>query len=93
MRLLVNAQEIINISKVRLCTRAEKTTRIIWDAAISKLAEIEPILAKACVPSCIYRATCPEIKSCGFANTKEYLDKRIMYSKNLENEKKEFREV
>ena len=84
MRLLVNAQEIINISKVRLCTRAEKITRMLWGTAISKLAEIEPILAKACVPSCIYRATCPEIKCCGFVGTNEYLDRRIEYSKNLE---------
>ena len=64
MRLFLNAQEIINISKVRLCNKAEKDTKVIWEAAISKLAEIEPILAKACVPSCIYRGHCPEIKSC-----------------------------
>lgn len=83
MRLLVNAQEIINISKVRLCTRAEKTTRVLWDAAISKLAEIEPIIAKACVPSCIYRSTCPEIKCCGYVDTEDYLDAKIVYAKNF----------
>lgn len=69
MRLLLNAQEIINISKLRLCNKAEKTTRILWNAAISKLAEIEPILAKACVPSCVYRGMCPEMKCCGFTST------------------------
>ena len=70
MRLFLNAQEIINISKVRLCNKAEKETRHIWYGVIKKLKEIEPILADACVPSCIYRGLCPEIKSCGFFGTK-----------------------
>lgn len=64
MRLWLNAQEIINISKVRLCSRAEATTRRIWGEAISKLMFIDPLLASACVPSCIYRGFCPEIKGC-----------------------------
>lgn len=66
MRLFLNAQEIINISKARLCTRAESTTHTIWRRAIKELAKIDPILAEACVPNCIYRGKCPEFKSCGF---------------------------
>ena len=68
MRLFLNAQEIINISRVRLCNKAELKTRIIWGYVISELRKIEPELATACVPSCIYRGHCPEIKSCGFAD-------------------------
>ena len=69
MRLFLNAQEIINISKVRLCTRAEKETRIIWFEVINQLRKIEPELANACRPQCFYRGFCPEFESCGLADT------------------------
>ncbi len=66
MRLLVNAQEIINISRVRLCGKAETETRQWWREAMKELMGIEPLLARACVPSCVYRGFCPETKTCGF---------------------------
>lgn len=69
MRLFLNAQEIINISKVRLCRHAEKETRSIWEQVIKELSKQEPLLATACIPSCIYRGFCPELKSCGFINS------------------------
>ena len=68
MRLFLNAQEIINISKVRLCNKTEKETRKIWSQVIEELRKIEPELANACVPNCLYRGHCPEIKSCGIAD-------------------------
>ena len=68
MRLFLNAQEIINISKVRLCFKAESETRKIWEQVIRTLFVSEPELAEACVPSCVYRGHCPEIKSCGWAD-------------------------
>ncbi len=66
MRLLLNAQEIINISRARLCMRAEATTRKLWQQAVMELQAIEPIFARACVPNCVYRGFCPEIKCCGY---------------------------
>ena len=69
MRLFLNAQEIINISKVRLCNKAEFQTRTIWNQVIEELRKIEPELANACVPNCFYRGFCPEFKSCGLADT------------------------
>ena len=69
MRLFLNAQEIINISKVRLCNKAEFMTRTIWREVIEELRKIEPELANACVPSCIYRGLCPEFKSCGLVDS------------------------
>ena len=71
-RLFLNAQEIINISKVRLCSKAEAKTKIIWRQVIEELRKIEPELANACVPSCFYRGFCPEIKSCGLADTETF---------------------
>lgn len=72
MRLFLNAQEIINISKVRLCSKAESETKIIWRQVVEELRKIEPELANACVPSCFYRGFCPEIKSCGLADTETF---------------------
>jgi hypothetical protein len=69
MRLFLNAQEIINISKVRLCNKAEFKTRSIWNKVIEELRKTEPELANACVPSCFYRGFCPEFKSCGVADS------------------------
>lgn len=65
LQLSLNAQEIINISKLRLCNKASNETREVWDFVINELARIEPLLASACVPQCVYRGFCPESKSCG----------------------------
>ena len=83
MRLFLNAQEIINISKVRLCSKAEALTRHIWNNVILELKEIDPELANACVPSCIYRGHCPEIKSCGYADSEIFPLKVNDYINNL----------
>ena len=83
MRLLLNAQEIINISKVRLCTRAEMETRLAWLEAINELHKVEPLLYAACRPSCVYRGFCPEIKSCGYANSKAFEDARKYYCTSM----------
>jgi len=68
MRLFLNAQEIINISRLRRCSRAEKETREIWGQVVVELSKHEPLLATACVPNCLYRGFCPELKSCNFVN-------------------------
>lgn len=83
MRLFLNAQEIINISKVRLCNKAESETRKIWNEVINELRKIEPELANACVPNCIYRGFCPEFKSCGLENTESFPVKLTKYHEML----------
>ena len=82
-RLFLNAQEIINISRARLCNKAEATTREIWKAVIDELRKIEPELANACVPNCLYRGFCPEFKSCGFADSELFYLKVNDYINNL----------
>ena len=79
MRLFLNAQEIINISRVRLCNKAELQTRTIWNKVIEELSKTEPELAAACVPNCIYRSNCPEFKSCGYINTDSFNHKLYNY--------------
>ena len=83
MRLFLNAQEIINISKVRLCNKAEATTKQIWRQVVEELRKIEPELANACVPNCLYRGFCPEFKSCGFANSELFYLKANDYISSL----------
>lgn len=79
MILYMNAQELINISKVRLCNLADKVTRLAWNMVIDELSKIEPILARYCVPSCLYRGFCPEMKCCGYTNTEGYQEDRKKY--------------
>lgn len=67
LALKVNAEEIINISHARLCTKASKETREVWQAVVDLIAEKDPDLAKHCVPKCIYRGgICGEPKSCKY---------------------------
>lgn len=83
MRLFLNAQEILHISRARMCNKAEKETRKIWNMVVTELRKIEPELAAACVPNCIYRGFCPEIKSCGLADTDTFPIKVADYHKAL----------
>lgn len=73
MAISVNAQAIINISKVRLCSKASADTRYVWQETLKALKEIDPILVEKCVPTCIYRGFCPEKECCGFVRTKKFI--------------------
>ena len=83
LQLSLNAQEIINISKLRLCNKASNETREVWYKVLDELARIEPLLASACVPQCVYRGFCPEQKSCGRTKSNVFSVIRKYY-KNLE---------
>lgn len=60
MRLSLNAQALINISKERLCHQASIDTQLVWRSVLRGVGEIDKELAQACVPKCIYRGFCPE---------------------------------
>lgn len=75
---VANAQEIINISKKRLCFQASPETRTAWMLFLDSLDE--PELVKLCVPTCIYRnGICPEPKPCGYKKTDEFAKKLSQY--------------
>lgn len=95
-RLLLNAQEIINISKARLCNKAEMKTRLVWSMVIDELRKTEPELAAACVPNCIYRGFCPEIKCCGYAEAADgvpFIKARMEYIDRLNGNCKDVEEI
>ena len=83
VRLFLNAEEIINISRKRLCHKTELETRKIWNQVIKELEKIEPELAVACVPNCYYRGFCPEIESCGLTKNIGFYDSRSIYLESL----------
>lgn len=78
-RILLNAQDMINISKKRLCNCASPETRFVWQKVKEEIAKIEPELASRMVRECVYRGFCPEMKPCGFNRTQDYNDELFNY--------------
>lgn len=73
VRYTANANALLNMSEVRLCSCASKETRQAWKAVISEVAKEEPILAEKCVPSCVARGFCTEFfNPCGYDKTEAF---------------------
>ena len=81
MDMTANAQEIMAISRVRLCNCASKETKEAWTAMLQELKKIDPVLVSKCVPTCVYRGFCPELKCCGYANTHQFQEAVEKYRK------------
>lgn len=80
---IINAEAIMNMSHKRLCAKASAETREVWQEVVSKIRDIDPDLAKHCVPQCMYRGgICPEPKSCGYNKT-ELFNKQLTEYKKL----------
>ena len=62
---IANAQALISISRKRLCACASPETREAWRSVVDAVREIAPEVADVCVPECVYRGFCPEMKGCG----------------------------
>lgn len=77
----INAQAIITISRKRLCSCASKETREAWQLFLNSFKEKEPELYSVCVKECLYRGFCPEMKSCGYIDTIEAIEKLKEYRK------------
>ena len=60
MRLDMNIQSLINISRKRLCNQADKQTQIVWLEVVKAIAEYDQDIAWACVPEGIRSCGCPE---------------------------------
>lgn len=63
--MIINAQELMSISRRRLCGQAMKETREVWKAVVAELKKVDPIVSDHCVPMCVYRGRCHEINPCG----------------------------
>lgn len=78
MRMDLNIQSLINISRKRLCNQADPLTKKIWKMVIDEVAKFDEDIAWACVRECIRDCGCPE----KFGNCK-YFD---AFSKDIEKE-------
>lgn len=65
-----NAQALINISRKRLCFQASHETIEAWMQVREEVSKHDPILASVMVRECVYRGFCPEMKPCGYCETK-----------------------
>jgi thymidylate synthase ThyX len=79
MMMTCNAQSLINISRKRLCNKASKETREVWQAVKDAIAEIDPIMARRMCRECVYRGFCPEMKPCGFVDTNKHMEEMVEY--------------
>lgn len=81
--LLVNAEEIVNISAKRLCQQAAAETREIWQKVLDEIAKVDPDLVKFCVKPCVAcGGICREPKCCGYNKT-ELFQKQLTQYKTL----------
>lgn len=60
MRLDMNIQSLINISRKRLCNQADRQTQLLWLEVVKAIAEYDQDIAWACVPEGIRTCACPE---------------------------------
>lgn len=69
---LINAEAIINMSRKRLCTKASKETREIWQKVCELIEECDPDLYPHLVKPCVLYQRCREVKCCGYIHTEQY---------------------
>jgi len=78
--LLVNAQSLIDMSKLRLCNQAQSETRIIFESIKKAIGEVDPDLAKMMVRKCVYRGgICGEAHCCRFNQSGQFKNELADY--------------
>jgi hypothetical protein len=68
-----NAQALINVSRKRLCFQASTPTREAWEKAKVEVGKVDNVMASVMVKECVYRGFCPELTSCGYADSHAYI--------------------
>lgn len=82
--LLVNAQSLIDMAKLRLCGQAHKETIHVFSAIKQAIQKIDPDLASMMVRKCVYRGgICGETRCCGFNNSSNFIEEMNEYRKNF----------
>lgn len=72
-----NTQHLIDTMRKRLCRMASPETRRCAESLKLALKDIEPEIADALVPNCVYRCGCPEPTACGYFRTLQLHVKNI----------------
>lgn len=64
--MVLNAQALISMARKRLCYHAHEKTQEVMRLIRARVADVDPALAQAMVPDCVYRGNiCFELKFCG----------------------------
>ena len=63
-----NIQSLIDTMRKRLCFQASPETRAYAEDLKCAIDELDPQIAWALVPNCVYRGGCPEMKGCRYWN-------------------------
>ena len=77
--MLINAEALITMSRKRLCSMADPTTRMIWSTVVTALSNVDKVVADRCVRNCVHCGFCPEFTSCGFDKSVAFEASRKAY--------------
>lgn len=83
VRLNINFQAFINISRKRLCMCASKETRDFWNLVLETIKTYEPELYSVCHRECVYRGFCSEMHGCGYDKTDKFQEELREYRGDL----------
>lgn len=79
--LLINAQSLIDMAKLRLCLQAAAETRKVFQVLKNEIEKVDPDLASVMVRKCVYRGgLCGEARCCGFNKTTEFANEMRSYA-------------
>lgn len=80
-RMMLNAQHLIDMSKLRLCHKAHALTREAMHKIKDNICIVDPDLSKYMVPKCVYQGGfCSQPKPCGNYRVRIYDPERIWES-------------
>ena len=78
---ILSAKQIIKLSREYLCF--ENDNRETWLEVIKALYEVNNLLARCCVPECIYRGWCYENTTCDYHKNIKYRKELNDYRDNI----------
>ena len=80
LSLLINAQSLIDMAKLRLCKQASKETIEVFKKIKEEVRKVDPDLASLLVSKCVYRnGICGEPKPCGYINSNSFNSELLSY--------------
>lgn len=71
--MILNAQELLFISRRRLCGKASEETRRVWQKVKVEMEKVDKAVGLNMIPMCLYRNGCFESESCGLFCKMHYL--------------------
>ena len=77
--MLINAEAIMSMSAKRLCAKASKETREIWQQVIDEIEKVDADLVKFCKKPCVLQGYWRESKPCGYMASDAYIFERKAY--------------